>query len=1047
MTTLPSSGDMAFTAINLALGRAQRAQLSMNDPEVRQLVVTPSGFIKLSDFRGKSKSVASTTFFGTTSNGEYIVVRAINGGTGYFDISSNTSNVQTVSKLNTYKYFYVTSMKNNMNQKFFMYTSNVVSGSNYRIYYSPNTTSVSGDSYFTIFTGSKCYVSDSSSNYWYHRTTDDQARTINVKASADILTNVWTLNGSILPTYPGYQLFRSQRDANKYLRHAGYVLWFNTNPTNFDFPYSPQVQADHSIRFINPYNSTYLGTQPGDATRLQYGQLSGTQYWNMLYPDTYTQGLIPIVDGIYIASFTTSSVRFSWQTFAATHVVVTWSSGSSGQITGNTYTVTGLTNGANYTFTFSPYNNAQKGIDEVLTITATLFTTIDFSPDWTPSNESSIQNWYSASNTLDMTVASGKISTWNDISGRNRNFTQSNASFQPSYCNAILNNKPSIFYNGTNGIIMTASGVDTSNFTLACVMKQQAKTSIQNALTTGGSSLAAGNINVFASSNVSKIRFGLYGSNVIDETTISYDTPYLLLYTFSNTQSSNYTFTSRFNGSQTASYNLSLSNINKFNIIELGNWSGDTTRTFTGSFSELIIWNNALTSSSTELLEGFLACKWWGLGQLNILPSSHPYKYIAPTHSTVKAYASMVSTTSALINWRQGTYDYVILTWNNGGSSGQQTGTSYKMTSLTATTTYNITITTYNSLNTSGASAALVMTTSSSLNIGTASILSTTTSTVSVSWTQMAYDYVIVTWPSGGTSGKLYTQTSYTLTGLTAGTSYTISITPYTFDDIAGTASTLSTTTVNDYLFDKAGAPASSTWKGLYSMKRLTGLYTGPCFRIRRSSDNTIADFYADSLGNLTLNTGTTISAWLSTATGYIVTWYDQSGLGNHATQNNTGSQPSYNTTNILFPNPAYLSMPNATVPTGTSAFTLAARHGAINNVDGGIIGSGTYGAGNSVNALRRWGTSYLNYWWGNDLGFGTYAANNRVAVTYSSGLRTGYVNNVSQSTLSSSALNIGSGNNTIGVTNSGEYLTGQLIDVFIFNSALTVSQLDVILP
>lgn len=43
-------------------------------------------------------------------------------------------------------------------------------------------------------------------------------------------------------------------------------------------------------------------------------------------------------------------------------------------------------------------------------------------------------------------------------------------------------------------------------------------------------------------------------------------------------------------------------------------------------------------------------------------------------------------------------------------------------------------------------------------------------------------------------------------------------------------------------------------------------------------------DFYADTLGNLTTGAGSgqSLTSWLAGATGYVTTWYDQSGRGNH---------------------------------------------------------------------------------------------------------------------------------------------------------------------
>ena len=53
-------------------------------------------------------------------------------------------------------------------------------------------------------------------------------------------------------------------------------------------------------------------------------------------------------------------------------------------------------------------------------------------------------------------------------------------------------------------------------------------------------------------------------------------------------------------------------------------------------------------------------------------------------------------------------------------------------------------------------------------------------------------------------------------------------------------------------------------------------------------------DFYADRLGNLLTApvVGQALADWLGGATGYVTTWYDQSGAGNHATQTTAANQP-----------------------------------------------------------------------------------------------------------------------------------------------------------
>lgn len=73
-----------------------------------------------------------------------------------------------------------------------------------------------------------------------------------------------------------------------------------------------------------------------------------------------------------------------------------------------------------------------------------------------------------------------------------------------------------------------------------------------------------------------------------------------------------------------------------------------------------------------------------------------------------------------------------------------------------------------------------------------------------------------------------------------------------------------------------------------YSVRRLNSNYTGPALRVRRSSDNTEQDIDYESTN---LNTAALL-AFCGLSNGYVVTWYDQSGNGKHATQTTAINQP-----------------------------------------------------------------------------------------------------------------------------------------------------------
>ena len=238
---------------------------------------------------------------------------------------------------------------------------------------------------------------------------------------------------------------------------------------------------------------------------------------------------------------------------------------------------------------------------------------------------------------------------------------------------------------------------------------------------------------------------------------------------------------------------------------------------------------------------------------------------------------------------------------------------------------------------------------------------------------------------------------------------------------------------------------AMANLRGAYSLKRFVPTYVGPALTVRRSTDNAAVDVYADTLGALELfasGSGSNLAAWLGAATGYVATWYDQSGSGNHATQASAANQPVIAATaatkviDCLNSSSLYFNIPSGTVPVGTlnAPYSFVVKHGTINNTtSGGFIGSGA-AVTNCANCLRCNGASYLNYWYGNDLGFGSAVANgNVVSAKYDGVTRTGYVNGSMAAAAAGSGYTNTAAVQSIGRTVANEYLNGQLYFVYIF--------------
>jgi hypothetical protein len=86
-----------------------------------------------------------------------------------------------------------------------------------------------------------------------------------------------------------------------------------------------------------------------------------------------------------------------------------------------------------------------------------------------------------------------------------------------------------------------------------------------------------------------------------------------------------------------------------------------------------------------------------------------------------------------------------------------------------------------------------------------------------------------------------------------------------------------------------------------YSVRKLRNAYSGSALRVREDSGNTEADIGFDSNGDL--NTAA-IATHCGSANGYVVTWYDQSGNSNDATQSTAANQPQiYNGSAVITEN------------------------------------------------------------------------------------------------------------------------------------------------
>ena len=167
--------------------------------------------------------------------------------------------------------------------------------------------------------------------------------------------------------------------------------------------------------------------------------------------------------------------------------------------------------------------------------------------------------------------------------------------------------------------------------------------------------------------------------------------------------------------------------------------------------------------------------------------------------------------------------------------------------------------------------------------------------------------------------------------------------------DIGFNGGDLDTNTLEEFV--NVSAPLLDTYSGAaaaYSVRKLSSTYSGSALRVRRSSDNAEQDI--GFVGN-DLDT-TTMESFCGAGDGFVVTWYDQSGNGNDATQSTAASQPQIVSSGSTITTNSKASITFATDSLSTSSFNLTA-----NEIFSSWVGDPNSGANNrSIYRMRPLG-------------------------------------------------------------------------------------------
>jgi hypothetical protein len=254
---------------------------------------------------------------------------------------------------------------------------------------------------------------------------------------------------------------------------------------------------------------------------------------------------------------------------------------------------------------------------------------------WTPAQISTAL-WLDAADATTITLNGSTVSQWNDKNGNGRNMTQTTASKQPTYTVSGLNGLPvlsfdedcmisnSAWLNYTNGLhFFYVLRRRTNDVDILFANRQGGgtQTRVQSAFTSSTTMFHR----IFGSSSEDEyigrtalaptLNTWYIGGHLYDGgTTTSSISIYENATKTDNGDSVGGTF-----AKQTSTSSLPL---------EIGSQANQTANILVGDYAEFIVIDSSLSTTTRQLIEGYLAWKW---GLQASLPVDHPYKNATPT--------------------------------------------------------------------------------------------------------------------------------------------------------------------------------------------------------------------------------------------------------------------------------------------------------------------------------------------------------------------------------------------------------------------------------
>ena len=395
----------------------------------------------------------------------------------------------------------------------------------------------------------------------------------------------------------------------QYTTGAGYIMdGTNTNNRIVIFSQGGNLYAFNQVNGTANLGNNYVLTARFNSNA-SFAAVNGTNYLTNVNVGTYTLGA-----GTILASRFSLSEPYGGHYCELLFYRGILTTQQQQQVEGYLAWKWGLANNLpqSHPFRFSANNPGYVG-------TLPTQTLMSYSPlSYSVPITSGLALWLDAADqtTVQLVPSTTNVSNWRDKSGNSRNAIQATSSNQPTYNNSFLS------FNGSSQFMISPLTASSNTETVFAVVLLSNNVGQFNTILGPNAGPAGGRQFDIVQSATTSFRFELTRMNqaIPNQITVTQTAGTIFLTNYINSGSSS----TLYRNGTSLNTSLTPTAFTGSFTTSIGSRGVDLNANFFGNMYEIIVYNNVLSDSARQQVEGYLAWKW---GLQATLPTSHPYYF------------------------------------------------------------------------------------------------------------------------------------------------------------------------------------------------------------------------------------------------------------------------------------------------------------------------------------------------------------------------------------------------------------------------------------